>query len=102
MPHIPKTWKAYERRIARLFGVEREKNRAMDFGQEEVDFKTPIFAGQCKFNRKLPNWAKKDIEKALKLYPDKISVVIFTEKGTGQDWIVLNLKDFLEIKNSLI
>jgi len=51
-------WKQYERRIARLFGVERKGILGRD------DFETEHLAGETKVLDKLPKWLTDIYEQA--------------------------------------
>ena len=85
-------WKQYERRISRLFGVERKGILG------RADFETSTLAGETKVLKKLPRWLTSVYAQANNNCPrGKHPIVIVKEKNKrdGEAYVVMRLKNFL-------
>lgn len=85
-------WKQYERRIARLFGVERKGILG------RADFETNTLAGETKVLKRLPKWLTDVYGQANHNCPrGKHPIVIVKEKGRKDDnaFVIMRLKNFL-------
>ena len=85
-------WKQYERRIARLFGVERKGI----LGGE--DFGHKFLSGETKLLKKLPKWLTSLYKQANSNCPiGKHPIVIVKEKNKKDDdsFVIMRLKNFL-------
>ena len=86
------TWKQYERRISRLFGVERKGILG------GADFETEHLAGETKVLEKLPRWLTNIYGQANNNCPvGKHPVAIIKKKGRKDDnaFVIMRLKNFL-------
>lgn len=73
------TWKSVERKLARLFGVERNQDTHGD------DFHTDLIAVEVKHRTKLPKIVTDALEQVSEARPDLVPVAIFHLKGTRID-----------------
>ena len=69
------TWKSVERKIARLFGVERNQDTHGE------DFATDIIAVEVKHRSTLPKIVTDALEQVTEARPDRVPVAIFHLKG---------------------
>lgn len=85
-------WKCYERRIARLFGVERKGILG------GADFETSHLAGETKVLAKIPKWLVDIYEQMNKNCPiGKHPIAIIKEKNKRDEeaFVIMRLKNFL-------
>ncbi len=67
------TWKAFERRLARLLGTERIPVTGERAG---ADFETPLFAFQAKKRATVPGYLAEWLDGIRAARPDKVGIVI--------------------------
>ena len=85
-------WKQYERRIARLFGVERKGILG------KADFETAHLAGETKVLAEMPKKLMGWYAQANKNCPlGKHPIIIVKERGRKDDnaYVIMRLKNFL-------
>lgn len=85
-------WKCYERRIARLFGVERKGILG------GADFETEHLAGETKVLAKLPKWLTDVYGQSNSNCPrGKHPICVVKEKGRKDDnaFVIMRLKNFM-------
>lgn len=80
-----KTWKQVERKLARLFGVERNRE------PHGEDFSTDLIAVEVKHRSTLPKIVTDALEQVAEARPDRVPVAIFHLKGQRVDesWAVI-------------
>ena len=85
------TWKSVERKLARMFGVERNQDTHGD------DFHTATIAVEVKHRTKLPKIVTDALTQVAGARPDRIPVAIFHLKGQRVDdsLCVMRTADFL-------
>ena len=86
------SWKQYERRISRLFGVERKGILG------GADFETSVLAGETKVLAKLPKWLTDVYGQANNNCPiGKHPICVVKEKGRKDDnaFVIMRLKNFM-------
>ena len=87
------TWKAVERKLARLFGVEREGCT----GEAGPDFVSASYSVEVKHRKQLPQWIKGALEQAeVNCKDGTMPLVILHERYQGyEDSLVLcRLREF--------
>lgn len=85
-------WKCYERRISRLFGVERKGILG------GADFETAHLAGETKVLKELPKWFTDIYEQMNNNCPrGKHPIAVIKKKGERDDnaFVIMRLKNFL-------
>ena len=85
-------WKQYERRISRLFGVERKGILG------GADFETAHLAGETKVLAKLPKWLLDVYGQANSNCPmGKHPIIVVKKKGRKDDnaFVIMRLKNFM-------
>jgi hypothetical protein len=85
-------WKCYERRIARLFGVERKGILG------KSDFETDFLAAEVKVLKDLPRWLTDIYGQANKNCPlGKHPIAIIKEKNKKdtEAFVIMRLKNFM-------
>lgn len=85
-------WKQYERRISRLFGVERKGILG------GADFETSHLAGETKVLDKLPKWLTNIYQQANYNCPKgKHPIAIIKKKNKKDDeaFVIMRLRNFL-------
>lgn len=85
-------WKCYERRIARLFGVERKGILG------GADFETSHLAGETKVLEKLPKWLTGLYKQVNNNCPrGKHPIAIIKEKNKRDEtaFVIMRLKNFM-------
>ena len=89
-----KTWKSAERKLARLFGVERNRE------PHGEDFATDIIAVEVKHRSKLPRIITDALEQVAEARPDRVPVAIFHLKGQRIDdsLCVIRAGDFADME----
>jgi len=87
------TWKAEERRVAKL--LHGRRNGAT--GRNTPDVENTTFAVECKHRKSLPAWLWQAVDQARRNAPDgKLPLVVLHEKFRKRRLVVLDLSDFLE------
>lgn len=89
-----KTWKQFERRIAKRVGGRR----LGPTGTDTADVVSPWLVVECKHRSTLPAWVQKALDKARRnAEPDQLGLAVLHEKGTRDvdSLVVLSLGDFL-------
>jgi hypothetical protein len=93
-----RTWKAFERRMARMFGTERIPAAGVMGKQQKdaADFETPLFAAQVKKGYKQPSYLREWLQGIVGACGSKLPVVIWSEnRGKDDDALVfLRARDF--------
>ena len=86
------TWKSVERKLARLFGVERNQD------PHGEDFATDIIAVEVKHRNSLPKKLTDALRQVSKARPDRVPVAIFHLKGTRikDSWVVIRAGDLAD------
>jgi hypothetical protein len=95
------TWKAMERKIAKMFNTKRTPLSGMNSGHTHSDSLHKHLFLECKLKAKIPFYStfKQTKENALK--EKKIPVVIFHEKNSKNNIMMTDLKDFFKINKIL-
>ncbi len=90
------TWKAFERRLARLLGTERIPVTGERAG---ADFETPLFAFQAKKRVTVPGYLSDWLDGIRAARPDKVGVVIMQlpHRPDRDALVVLSLQDWLDL-----
>lgn len=96
-------WKAQERRIAKQFGTTRTPLSGSNSGGTQSDTKHPRLYIEIKSRKRLPEWFTKTVEdtKAKAMKEDKIPLTVFHQKGSTDDYFVLNVSDIIKIAKEL-
>ncbi len=105
---MDKNWKRQERKIARLFGTQRTPGSGAYPQLTKSDSLSEKLFIECKYRKELPKWIKGVVEdtisKAAK--EKKIPVIVFSEKGKRDDFIIIMRTDLIaiskELKNSVV
>lgn len=95
------TWKAAERRVAKVFGGQRTGPT----GRDDNDITHPLLAIEVKYRRSLPAWALQCLQQARsgRTAAGKTPVTILLGRGLRvQDGLlVLTVRDFEELFGAL-
>lgn len=99
---MDKTWKAFERRVARRLGTERIP-AAADPSRNAPDFATPCFAYQAKKGYKMPAYLRGWLQGILSTANERTGVVIWAAKGDKDDdaVVVMRFSDWERIAAAL-
>lgn len=89
------TWKAHERRTAKLLGGQRVGNRGTNTEDVEHDW----LSIECKHKKALPDWLKEAVAQAKRNSSDgKLPIAVLHELGkrSDGDLVVIRMSDFRE------
>lgn len=89
------TWKATERRVARIFGGRR----LGPTGSDTPDVKSHWLSIEVKHRAALPGWIVEALDKARRgAGPDQLGILVMHEAGqrSDGDLVVMTLGDFRE------
>lgn len=87
-----KTWKAFERTVAKHMG----STRVGPMGTDTNDVHHDIFAIECKYRKSMPNWLFEAMKQADKK-DGRTPVTFLREKGNlNKDVVVMYANDFYE------
>ena len=92
-----KTWKAFERRVARFFNSERN---ALSGGNSKVtrsDTPHPELFIECKQRKRFAAVRLWDDTKRLATHENKTPVVCLSEKGRPGFWILVHSEDLSKL-----
>jgi hypothetical protein len=88
-----KTWKAFERRVAKIIGGVRHPIT----GREGPDVTSQWLSVECKHRKKLPSWMRIALDGVRAQTPkEKLGIVVIHEKGRQDSYVLLSLSDFKE------
>ena len=93
-----KTWKAFERKVAKILGGKRIPSSGAAPGFKG-DVEHPLFFIECKHGLQIPktivSWYLKAKEQAKK--ESKIPIVVMKPKGKHEEYVVISLTDFAKL-----
>ena len=100
---MDKNWKRQERRIAELFGTKRTPGSGAYPQLTKSDSLQEKLYIECKYRKELPKWIKSVVDdtvlKAAK--EKKIPVIVFSEKGMRDDFIIIMRSDLIAVAKEL-
>ena len=102
-----RTWKAFERRMARMFGTERIPAAGVMGKQQKdaADFQTARFSFQAKKGYHPPSYLRSWLSGivAIAQAENKIGVVVWGGKGDldSEAYVILRASDFASLVNDL-
>lgn len=100
---MDKLWKAVERRIAKQFGTTRTPLSGSNSGGTQSDTLHPRLYIEIKSRKRLPKWFTETVDdtktKAMREY--KIPLTVFHQKGSQDDYVVLNVSDIILIAEEI-
>ena len=94
---MDKTWKALERKVARLLGGRRAGNT----GMSSPDVLHPLFSVEVKYRQRLPSLLSAGMAQAKRAAKGKIPLLILKQKGQRGEYAVLELQDLLTLLSSV-
>jgi len=90
---MDKTWKAVERKVARLLRGRRAGNT----GMPSPDVLHPLFSVEVKYRQRLPSLLSAGMAQAKRVAEGKIPLLILKQKGQRGEYAVLELQDLLRL-----
>ena len=94
---MDKTWKAVERKVARLLGGRRTGNT----GMPSPDVLHPLFSVEVKYRQRLPSLLSAGMAQAKRAAKGKIPLLILKQKGQRGEYAVLEFQDLLTLLSSV-
>jgi len=94
---MDKTWKAVERKVARLLGGRRTGNT----GMSSPDVLHPLFSVEVKYRPRLPSLLSAGMAQAKRAAKGKIPLLILKQKGQRGEYAVLEFQDLLTLLSSV-
>ena len=94
---MDKTWKAVERKVAKLLGGRRTGNT----GMSSPDVLHPLFSVEVKYRQRLPLLLSVGMAQARREAEGKIPLLILKQKGQRGEYAVLELQNLLTLLSSV-
>jgi len=94
---MDKTWKAVERKVARLLGGRRAGNT----GMPSPDILPPLFSVEVKYRQRLPSLLRTGMAQAKRATKGKIPLLILKQRGQRGEYAVLEFQDLLKLLSSV-
>lgn len=97
-----KTWKAFERQVAKAFGCVRNSLSGGNSKATRSDTLHEKLFIECKYGEKIPGWELYQTTKELAIAEKKTPVLALKKRGSETFLVVCDVKDILEVANAQI